>query len=200
MRGKMDFRKTLAKLEKEGRIAHVKSEVDPVHELAGIAKEFEGSGKALVFDRVKGREFPLAIGLWWNRDIIGSMFGVSAQEVPHYFAGAGKRFKANPVPPVVVENPPCQEVIEEDPDLTRLTVPTLALEDGGPYFSNCVVIAKDPDTGVRNTSVHRMMITGKRRITMLLDIISRSPPSLGAPIEFQTSFPGSSECMIGSFR
>lgn len=63
--------------------------------------------------------------------------------------------------PVIVENPPCQEEVTLAPNLYELTVPTLALEDGGAYFSNCIVIAKDPDTGVRNTSIHRLMITGK---------------------------------------
>ena len=56
------------------------------------------------------------------------------------------------------------------PDLYDLTIPKLALEDGGAYFSNCVVIAKDPDTGVRNTSIHRLMVTGKNRLGLLMDV------------------------------
>ena len=56
----------------------------------------------------------------------------------------------------------------EEVDLSKIPVPTLALKDGGPYFSNCVIIAKDPDTGVRNTSVHRLMVTGKNRLGLLM--------------------------------
>ena len=166
----MDFRSTLAMLEAKGCVLHVTTEVDPVHELAGIAKKFEGEKKVLIFDHVKGQDYPVAIGTWWNRDIIGAMFGVTAREVPAHFAKAGQRFAAEPVPPVVVEDAPCQEVVEAEPDLYKLTVPTLALGDGGAYFSNCVVIAKDPDTGVRNTSIHRMMITGKDHIALLMDM------------------------------
>ena len=97
----MDFRSVIARLEQQGNVVHVKSEVDPVHELAGIAKKFEGQAKVVVFDRVKGQKYPVACGLWWNRDIIGSLFGVNAGEVPGIFAAAGKRFQEKPVPPVV---------------------------------------------------------------------------------------------------
>ncbi len=37
--------------------------------------------------------------------------------------------------------------------MTALPASILALEDGGPYLSNRVVIAQDPDTGVRNASL-----------------------------------------------
>jgi len=45
----------------------------------------------------------------------------------------------------------------------------LALEDGGHYLSNSVVIARVQDTGVHNTSIHRCMITGPNRMTFLMD-------------------------------
>ncbi|MBR0319021.1 MAG: UbiD family decarboxylase [Spirochaetia bacterium] len=166
----MDFRSVVALLEEKGKVVHVKSEVNPVHELAGIAKKFEGTDKIVVFDHVKGQKYPVVCGLWWNRDIIGTQFGVSAREVPGLFAAAGKSFQEHPVPPVVVDNPPCQEEVSLTPNLYDLTIPTLALEDGGAYFSNCVVIAKDPDTGVRNTSIHRLMVTGKNRLGLLMDV------------------------------
>ena len=41
--------------------------------------------------------------------------------------------------------------------------------DGGRYLTSSVVIARDPDTGVRNLSVHRMMVTGNNRFTLLLE-------------------------------
>lgn len=166
----MDFKGAIEMLERRGKVVHVKSEVDPVHELAGIAKKFEGSERVVLFERVKGCRHPVVCGLWWNREIIGSLFGVSARGVPELFAAAGARFRQNPVPPVVVEDPPCQEVEAPEPDLGELTIPTLALGDGGAYFSNCVVIAKDPDTGVRNTSIHRLMVTGKNRLGLLMDV------------------------------
>ena len=91
----MDFRSVIAMLERQGKVVHVKSEVNPVHELAGIAKKFEGKEKVVVFDKVRGQKYPVACGLWWNRDVIGSLFGIKAGDVPGFFARAGKSFRKN---------------------------------------------------------------------------------------------------------
>ena len=50
----MDFRSVIARLEQQGKVVHVKSEVDPVHELAGIAKKFEGQEKIIRWPAVSG--------------------------------------------------------------------------------------------------------------------------------------------------
>ena len=113
----MDFRSVVALLEQKGNVVHVKSEVNPVHELAGIAKKFEGKDKVVVFEKVKGQKYPVVCGMWWNRDIIGTLFGVSAGEVPGLFAAAGKSFQEHPVPPVVVANPPGQDEVTLTPNL-----------------------------------------------------------------------------------
>lgn len=165
----MDFQQGLRKLAEAGRLAVVKSEVDPVHELAGIAREFEG-GKVVLFEKVRGFAFPLAIGLWWNRDNLAELFGTTRDDLSFLFARAMASLSQAPVAPVVVEDAPAQQVVMEEVDLFRIPVPTLALGDGGPYFDNCVVIARDPDTGVRNTSIHRLMITGKDRLGLLMDV------------------------------
>ena len=54
----MDFRSVIARLEQQGNVVHVKSEVDPVHELAGIAKKFEGQERSLCLTGSKGRSIP----------------------------------------------------------------------------------------------------------------------------------------------
>lgn len=165
----MDLQKVIERLEEMGRVTHVKTEVDPVHEASGIAHKLEG-GNVVVFDKVKGSEFPLVCGLWWNRDNVGAAFDTTGKEVGALFAKAAADFAQNPVPCEVVENAPCQEVVSLEPNLYELPILTLALKDGGPYFSNCVVIAKDPDTGVRNTSIHRVQIKGKDHCCMLMDL------------------------------
>ncbi|MCQ2444382.1 MAG: UbiD family decarboxylase [Mailhella sp.] len=165
----MDLKDCLRKLEAEGRLAHVKTEVDPVLELSGIASRFEG-GKVVQFDRVKGSEYPVVTGLWWNRDNLASVSGCETEKLSFLSADAVASRPTNPAAPVVVEDAPAQAVVMDEPDLSRIPVPTHCLKDGGPYFSNCVVIAKDPETGVRNTSVHRLMVTGKNRLGLLMDV------------------------------
>jgi len=165
----MDFQSIIAKLESQGRVARIKTEVDPIHELAGVAAKLEG-GKVAFFEKVKGSDFPVVCGLWWNRENVAAVFDTTAEEVPYLFAGAAREFAKSPIEPITVDNAPSQEVVSLEPNLYEIPVPTLALKDGGPYFSNCVVMAKDPDTGVRNSSVHRLQVVGKNRLTMLMDM------------------------------
>jgi 2,5-furandicarboxylate decarboxylase 1 len=60
-------------------------------------------------------------------------------------------------------------VIEDDVDLTRLPIPTHALEDGGPYIDSAVVIARVPDSGVWDASIYRACVVGPDRLTVQLD-------------------------------
>ena len=165
----MDLKDCLKKMDEAGRLAHVTTPVDAVHELSGVCAKLDG-GKALVFDHVKGYDYPVTTGMWWNRENVAAIFDKPVEELSGLFADAVSSLRQVPVAPVVVENAPAQQVTMPEPDLTKIPVPTHALLDGGPYFSNCIIIAKDPDTGVRNTSVHRLMVTGKDRLGLLMDV------------------------------
>ena len=54
-------------------------------EWAGIAKKFEGK-KCVLFERVKGSKYPVFMGILWNRDIVGSLFGMPMEKVPFAIA------------------------------------------------------------------------------------------------------------------
>lgn len=165
----MDLKDCLKKMENAGRLTHVKTPVDAVHELSGVCAKLDG-GKALVFDRVKGYDYPVTTGMWWNRQNVAAIFDRPVDQLPGLFAEAVASLRQNPVAPVIVEGAPAQAVWMPKPDLSKIPVPTHALLDGGPYFSNCIIIAKDPDTGVRNASIHRLMVTGQDRMGLLLDM------------------------------
>lgn len=166
----VDLSDCIAYLEKTDNLVRVKSEVDPEFELAGIAKKFEGK-KCVLFERVKGSKDPVFIGLLWNRDIVGGLFGVPKEKVPFVLGkgiGAWKKNKDALESPIL-EKGPANEVVEKEVDLYKLPIPVHALKDGGRYLDSSVVIVKNPETGVPNISIHRMMITGKDRITFLID-------------------------------
>ena len=57
-----DLGKIIERLEACGRLIRVKSEVDPVHDLAGVAAKLEGRGAAVLFERVKGYDAPVFTG------------------------------------------------------------------------------------------------------------------------------------------
>lgn len=161
---------SLLYLKKTGNLARVKSPVDSRHELAGIAKNFEGK-KPLLFEKIKGSRYPVFVGMLWNRDIVGSLFGVPKEDVPFVIAKSIGSWHENKtaLPSPTLERGPANEVIERGVDLYRLPIPVHALEDGGRYFDASVVVAKNPKTGIPNVSIHRMMVAKKDRLTFLID-------------------------------
>jgi 2,5-furandicarboxylate decarboxylase 1 len=166
----VDLSSCIDYLEKTGNLVRVKSEVDPQFDLAGIARKYEGT-KCVLFEKVKGSAYPVFVGLLWNRDIVGSLMGVPKDKVPFAIAGAIGPWKKNKdaFPPQILEKGPANEVIEKEVDLYKLPIPVHALEDGGQYLDSSVVIVKNPETGLVNVSVHRMMVTQKDRMTFLID-------------------------------
>ncbi|MCC7273896.1 MAG: UbiD family decarboxylase [Alphaproteobacteria bacterium] len=159
----------LAALEARGRLIRVASEVDPVHELAGIAARFEGGPRAILFERVRGHAFPVCTGLYWSRELLADLLGKEERALPQYVSGCIRAWQQRPVDPVVVATGPVLEVTEPTVDLGRLPAPTHAAADGGAYFDASVVIARDPETGVRNASIQRFMVTGRDTMTVNID-------------------------------
>jgi 2,5-furandicarboxylate decarboxylase 1 len=167
-RGLVDLQAYIDFLEAGNLLIRVKTEVDAHLELAGIAKRFEGD-KVVLFEKVKGSDYPVLIGLYWNLDIMAKVFNCGRDKLPFVLTDEIRAWQKDPMEPVILDSGPANEVIETDIDLYTLPVPHHATGDGGRYLTSSVVIAKDPDTGVRNLSVHRMMVTGKNRFTLLLE-------------------------------
>jgi 2,5-furandicarboxylate decarboxylase 1 len=75
-------------------------------------------------------------------------------------------------------------------DLYKLPIPIHADKDGGPYFDAAVVIAKDPETGVRNASIQRFMVVAKDRLAINIDAgrhleaYLHKAAALGQPLAF----------------
>jgi 2,5-furandicarboxylate decarboxylase 1 len=164
-----DLALIIERLEARGRLVRVRSEVDPRHELAGIAAQFEGGPRAVLFERVKGYDQPVFTGLYWSRELLGDLMDMPEHALPAHVSGCIKAWQQRPDHPVVVPGGPVLEVTENDIDLSRLPIPTHAENDGGPYFDAAVVIARDPETGVRNASIQRFMITGPDTMAVNID-------------------------------
>jgi UbiD family decarboxylase len=156
-------------LDRKGRLVRVRSEVDPAHQLAGIAAKFERGPRAVLFEKVKGSRYPVFTGLYWSRELLGDLFGRPAATLPQHVAECIRDWQQQPMPPVVVETGPVLQVTEPQVDLSVLPVPTHAELDAGPYFDAGVVITKDPETGIRNTSIQRFLVVAKDRLAINID-------------------------------
>ena len=164
-----DLAAIVAELDAGGRLARVRSEVDLRHELAGIAAKLEGGPKAVLFEKVKGQRWPVLAGLYWNRGLLADLMRKAEGALPQFVADCITKWQRDPVDPAVIKSGPVLDVTEPDVDLGKIPVPVHALKDGGPYFDAAVVIAKDPETGVRNASIQRFQVVNRNTLHVNID-------------------------------
>ncbi len=164
-----DLSKIVQWLDKRGRLTRVSTEVDPEYELAAVAAQLEGQPSAVLFENVKGHSAPIFTGLYWSREMLADLLGTEELNLSAFIASKIAKWQQKPIKPVVVKKGPVKQVTQKVPDVTKLPVPIHALKDGGRYFDVSVVVTKDPDTGVRNASVHRVMIVNDTVMSLLID-------------------------------
>ena len=164
-----DLATIIDELDHRGRLIRVTSDVDPVLDLAGVAAEFEGEAAAILFEKVKGHRYPVFTGLYWSRELLGDLMHRDAGSLPAYVSDCIRRWQQKPTDPIVTATGPVLEQTQEQVDLYRLPIPVHAMKDGGPYLDAGVVIAKDPETGVRNASIQRFMVVDQTTLHVNID-------------------------------
>jgi len=184
-------------LEAMGRLARVRSEVDLKHDLAGIAYQLEGGPRAVLFEKVKGHKYPVFTGLYWSRELLADLLGREERALPQHVSGCIKRWQQRPVDPVVAKTGPVLEVTENRVDLSKMPIPIHALKDGGPYFDAAVVIARDPETGVRNASIQRFMVVDRKTLHINIDAGRHLELYLNKAAERGESLPFTLNCGVG---
>src|SRR3990172_4430002 len=82
-----DLGACIERLAANGDLVRVRSEVDPVHELAGVAYRFEGK-EVVLCEKIKGHDFPVLVGLYWNRAALARLFECPTDKLPFAVAEA----------------------------------------------------------------------------------------------------------------
>jgi len=177
-----DLQEHLAELERRGLLVRISRPIDKDSELHPLVRwQFvggmaEADRKTFLFENVvnaKGQTYdiPVVVGaLAANRDIYS--VGMDA-DVPDIQARWDHAI-AHPVPPRVVENAPCHEIV-----LTRngLSGPGRGLDslpipvstpgfDSAPTLTATNVITKDPETGVQNMGTYRAALKSPDRLVV----------------------------------
>ena len=134
------------------------------HDATAVAMELERQGRSPVlwFDGITGSPFPVVANVFGHRDRFALGLGVPPGELIHRWGEFGERR----IPPVLRETGPVHDSITTGPEVDLGTLPIMRhFEcDAGRYITNGILIAKDPDTGVRNSSFHRMQVNGPTRL------------------------------------
>ena len=183
--GYRDLRDFLARLEKEGQLARIGEEVDPVLEITEITDRVTKSGgPALLFERPRGSRIPLVTNLLGSERRMNLALDVqSIEEVAarvqsflDFQSPQGIFEKLKMLPklaelgsffPKSIRGGPCKEVIRKD-GFSLFEFPILKCwpQDGGRYITWPLVITKNPETGKRNVGVYRMQVYDERTTAM----------------------------------
>lgn len=115
----------------------------------------------VIMERAKGYVVPVVTNLFADRDRIARMVGAKAGGFGQAWASA----LANPVPAVLTDRAPAQDVVAlgNEIDAAALPISRHFEADAGRYIGSGILICKDPDTGVRNLSFQRMQLKGSNR-------------------------------------
>jgi len=157
-------------LEQQGELVHFTDEVAPHENLSALGwKTFDRLGKASLFSNLKG--FPgwtVCNQIIADRGKWAIALGVETEALIPTLVERIKR----PVRPVLVEreDAPVKEVVKigADADLTKIPAIWQSENDPGPYIASGMAIIKDPETGIRNMSIHRQQVLGPDRTGFLI--------------------------------
>jgi 4-hydroxy-3-polyprenylbenzoate decarboxylase len=181
----LDFIKVL---EANGELLRIKEFVNPTLQIAEITDRIskqKDRGKALLFENT-GSEFPILINAFGSNKRMCLAFGVeNLDEIPteinnlaKSFAGANDNFfeklkvlstlksVADLFPKSVKGKGKCQEIVDLNPDLSKLPVLKCWPHDGGKFITLPLVHTKNPRTGIRNCGMYRLQIFNEKTTGM----------------------------------
>ncbi|MGE0874468.1 MAG: UbiD family decarboxylase [Burkholderiales bacterium] len=147
-------------------ILRFKERISLDYDATAVALELERGrswqSPVLWFDNVEDFAFPVVTNVFATRRRYALAFGTTEDKLITEWASRGDRM----IEPRLVDNAPVHEVVYKgaDADLGRIPIKKHFERDAGRYITNGIVIANDPDTGVRNASFHRMQVKGRTRL------------------------------------
>ncbi len=172
----------ISKLDKENELIRIKTYVNPELEITEITDRIskqKGGGKALLFENT-GTDFSVLINSLGSNKRICMALGVSdLDDIGKEFENLLKRFKPKTdileklkllsglkeisswMPRLVSKKGACQQVINMQPDLSKLPILKCWPHDGGRFLTLPIVHTKDPITGIRNVGMYRVQIFEK---------------------------------------
>ncbi|HPX75866.1 MAG TPA: menaquinone biosynthesis decarboxylase [Bacteroidales bacterium] len=170
----------VSKFEKEGELIRINEFVNPeleITEFADRMMKLSKGGKALFFENT-GTDFPLLINHFGSEKRMFSILGIKNWEEPSQKIDLLFKNIIHPpqtfseklsvlselkklkkwMPKKLKSKGKCQEVIMENPDLSKLPILKCWKHDGGRFITLPLVISEDPETKIRNIGMYRMQV------------------------------------------
>jgi 2,5-furandicarboxylate decarboxylase 1 len=158
-----DMRTWIEELEATGELIRVDKPVDPLTEMGSLL--YQSREKAVFFEKLPHgwRSLGQAPA---NVRHAAIAFGTTLDKLVPTVA---ERMGNNIAPEMVADGPVKEVKLKQDEfDLTQLPVHVAGQRDGGPVIGSGLVVTKDPETGKRNLSFHRLQIKGPNKSGILL--------------------------------
>ncbi len=176
----LDFRSHLALLEERGLLVRIDRAINKDTELHPLVRwQFQGG---LAEDQRRAFLFTNVVDSAGRRYDIPVAVGALAASPQIYAVGMGRpveaiealwtRAIADPIPPVAVSSPACQEVVIRGDELRGAGKGVAALPvpistpgfDAAPYLTATLCVTRDPDTGIQNMGTYRAALKATDRL------------------------------------
>ncbi|MCX7775522.1 MAG: menaquinone biosynthesis decarboxylase [Spirochaetaceae bacterium] len=178
----------LARLEAAGELVRIRTEVDPILEITEIAdRVMRKGGPALLFEKVRGSEWPLIINAYGSERRMAWALGAEsldekAAAISELLAWGWSQLRdfsllstlpsalpkiplARALLPKKVRHAPCREVVDPR-GFDSLPILQCWPDDGGRFLTLPVVCTIDPETGAQNWGMYRMQVYDDRTAGM----------------------------------
>ena len=180
--GYNDLQQHIEELRAKGLLQEIDQPIDKDSEMHPLVRwQFvggmhESERKAFLFTNIvnaKGRKYDIPVlvgGLAANREIYSVGMGCAVEDIQAKWDKAIN----HPIPPVLVSNPVCQEVIIEGAalqgegnglDMLSIPISTPGF-DSAPTLTATNVVTKDVNTGVQNMGTYRCQLKAPDRLVV----------------------------------
>ena len=173
-----DLQEHLARLTERGLVTVIGKPINKDTELHPLARwQFQGGlrdeeRRAFLFTNVvgaKGEKYDIPVlvgGLAASPEIYAAGLGVPVGDIGKVWVKA----MAEPVQPVLVNDGPCQQIVETGDDLKRSGLASLPVPistpgfDSAPYLTATLCVTKDPDSSIQNMGTYRAALKANDRL------------------------------------
>jgi 4-hydroxy-3-polyprenylbenzoate decarboxylase len=175
-----DLQEHMRRLTERGLLTRIERAINKDTELHPLARwQFQGGlredeRRAFLFTNVVGAQgepydIPVLVGgLAASPEIYAAGLGVPVGDIGNLWVDA----VANPIPPILVNAAPCQEVVQTGDELTAAGGGLAALPvpistpgfDSAPYLTATLCVTKDPENGIQNMGTYRAALKANNRL------------------------------------
>lgn len=139
-------------------IIEITEELSSEFEVARALRDYPKD--TVVIENVKGFDIPVVSGICNTREKIAKSINCEVSEITE------KIIEASDNPIKVDKFTDLSEYNTLEIDLDKIPILTHYKRDGGKYITAGVVFARDPETGIQNASIHRMMVLDNKRLVI----------------------------------